>query len=98
MSFEFDVSGYEKSAGRRAALWGRRPESPNVKKRWTRCTSPDFSPRVWKGGASAPPLQVLPEYSSVPRPAQLAAASCAERGTEGYGDRDSGGAEAPPFQ
>jgi len=30
--FEFDVSRHEKSAGLRAALWGRRPESPNLKK------------------------------------------------------------------
>ena len=28
--------------------------------------SPHFSPRVWKGGASAPPLQGLPDYSRVP--------------------------------
>ena len=43
--------------------------------------NPDFSPRVWKGGALAPPLQGLSDYSRVPRPAQLAAASCAGRGT-----------------
>jgi hypothetical protein len=29
---------------------------------------PDFSPRVWKGGASAPPLQGLPDYYPVPHP------------------------------
>jgi hypothetical protein len=32
--------------------------------------SPHFSPRVWKGGASAPPLQDPPDYSRVPCPAQ----------------------------
>jgi len=43
--------------------------------------SPIFSPRVWKGGALAPPLQGLPDYSRASRPAQLAAASGAGRGT-----------------
>ena len=38
-NFEFDVSRHEESARPLAALWGRRPESPNVKKRYTRCTS-----------------------------------------------------------
>jgi curved DNA-binding protein len=41
----------------------------------------DFSPRVWKGGALAPPLQGHPDYFQVPHPAQLAAASCAGCGT-----------------
>jgi hypothetical protein len=31
-SLEFDLSRHQKSAGRRNSLWGRRPESPNVKK------------------------------------------------------------------
>jgi hypothetical protein len=44
--------------------------------------NPDFSPRVWKGGASAPPLQGPPDYCLVPRPAQLAVASCAGRGAD----------------
>jgi hypothetical protein len=47
----------------------------------SRAVSPDFSPRVWKGGALAPPLQGLSDYSRAPCPAQLAAASCAGRGT-----------------
>ncbi len=58
--------------------------------------SPRFSPRNWKGGALAPPLQGLLDYSRASRPAQLAAASCAGR-TES-GSRDFGGAEAPPFR
>jgi len=33
-------------------------------------SSPHFSPRVWKGGASVPPLQGLSDYSCVPCPAQ----------------------------
>jgi hypothetical protein len=50
---------------------------------WRRplCFSMDFSPAVWKGGALAPPLQGALEYSHVPRPPQLAAASCGGRGT-----------------
>jgi hypothetical protein len=32
--------------------------------------SQDFSPRTGKGGALAPPLKGLPDYSSVPCPAQ----------------------------
>jgi hypothetical protein len=32
-----------------------------------------FSPRVWKGEASVPPLQGPPDYSCDPCPAQLAA-------------------------
>ena len=58
-----------------------------------------FSPRAWKGGASAPPLQGPPDYSCVPCPAQSVSRRTA-RGTgptEG-GSRDSGGAEAPPFR
>jgi hypothetical protein len=56
----------------------------------------DFSPRVWKGGALAPPLQALPDYSRLPRSPQRPAASCAGR-TEG-GSRDFSGAEASPFR
>ena len=54
--------------------------------------------RCWKGGASAPPLQDVSEYFCVPRPAQLAAASCAGRGTKRERSRDFGGAKAPPFR
>ena len=42
---------------------------------------PGFLTAIWKGGASAPPLQGLTYYSRVPWPAQLVAASCAGRGT-----------------
>src|SRR5271157_1134556 len=61
--------------------------------------SPHFSPRVWKGGASAPPLQGLPDYSCVPYPAQSRRRRTARgTGPTKGGSRDFGGAEAPPFQ
>jgi len=78
---------------------GVTPETSLVMAAQGRLVSPHFSPRVWKGGASAPPLQGLPDYSSVPCPAQSRACGTA-RGTgptEG-GSRDFGGAEAPPFR
>jgi len=59
---------------------------------------PEFLTRFWKGGASAPPLEGLSEFSRVPRPSQLAAASCEGRGTDKGWSRDFGGAEAPPFR
>jgi hypothetical protein len=64
-------------------------------------TSPDFSPWVWKGGALAPPFQNLPDYSSLSRPAQLAAGRRGDRGArdgQKIGARFFGGAEAPPFR
>src|SRR5438046_874429 len=61
-------------------------------------SSLDFSPGVWKGGASAPPLQGVTNNSSVPLSAQLVATSRAESGTNREGSRDFGGAEAPPFR
>jgi hypothetical protein len=78
---------------------------PYRSRRWPSGTSstsppnPHFSPRVCMGGASAPPLQGLPDYSCVPCPAQSVSRRTA-RGTgptEG-GSRDFGGAEAPPFR
>jgi len=54
--------------------------------------SPHFSPRVWKGEASAPPLQGLPDYSCVPCPA-VAAATC--RKLRGTRDQQRAGAAIP---
>ena len=42
--------------------------------------SPDFSPRFWKGGASAPPLKGRLDYFHVPRPSVAAATSRKLRG------------------
>jgi hypothetical protein len=68
------------------------------------CFSADFSPHtdtlgeLGKGGALAPPKSRRPP-AFVPRPTQLAAASCVGRGTSGEsGWPHNGGAKAPPFQ
>ena len=51
-------------------------------------TNPDFSPRVWKGGALAPPLQGLSDYSRVPHGEKSRLSSGAGKNNRGsHGER-----------
>ena len=85
------ADGTEESLARLTAGCGRAGGSA--------ATSPNFSPRVWKGGASAPPLQGPPDYSCVPCPAQSRRRGTARgKGPTEGGSCDFGGVEAPPFR
>jgi len=58
--------------------------------------SPDFSPRVWKGGASAPPLQCRPYDSDSRDPHRLRLQSVRVAGQANRGSRDFGGLKPGP--
>ena len=58
--------------------------------------SPDFSPRVWKGGALAPPLRGVLEYSHVPRPRSLQPQAAGARDEQRAGGVISAGLKPRP--